>query len=214
MRCRARVRCDGALPLPPATALARVATARSSKRQAHAGPASGGYRPRASLQSTRSNERTNPSNREGTGRRTRERRLRCRARVPTSGAKRRRETTHTRNPGTQQPGRRHAPVECRLHNDRELSCKDEGRLGGSLRPESRPPALSASNDMLSGQSRPRRSRQSSRGQGPIMSSSHVPSATHRKSSDEIEKTPDASSLPPPASRPPRGPSTVKDTLKS
>ncbi len=38
----------------------------------------------------------------------------------------------------------------RRHNDRELSCKDEGRLEGSLRPESRPPALSASNDMLCG----------------------------------------------------------------
>ena len=152
MRCRARVRCDGAPPLPLVPPLARAATARSSKRQAHAGPASGGYRPRASLQSTRSNERTNqtPEQRATPGAEHGERRLRCRARVPTSGATRRGESTHTRNPGTQRPGRRHSAVECRLHNDRELSCKDEGRLGGSLRPESRPPALSASNDMLCG----------------------------------------------------------------
>ena len=63
MRCRARVRCNGAPPLPLVPSLATVATAHSSKRQAHAGPASGGYRPRASLQSTRSNERTKTSNR-------------------------------------------------------------------------------------------------------------------------------------------------------
>ncbi len=99
----------------------------------------------------RTNERTNQTleRRAPPGAAHGEQRLRRRARAPTSGATRRGECTHTRNPGTQQPGRRNAPVECRLHNDRELSCKDEGRLEGSLRPESRPPALSASNDMLS-----------------------------------------------------------------
>ncbi len=109
---------------PPAPSLARVATARSSKRQAHAGPASGRYRPRASLQSTRSNERTESSNRE----RHWTQNARATPAVQTTRSDQRRhrrgESTHTRNPGTQRPGRRHSAVECRLHNDRELSCKD------------------------------------------------------------------------------------------
>jgi len=50
----------------------------------------------------------------------------------------------------QWPGAAEAPqVSFRRDNDLKLSCRDEGRLVGSLRPESRPPASSASTDMLS-----------------------------------------------------------------